>query len=118
MLRPGVALAVVLAVALAVGSASGEPGNLIATTATYYQSYIRGYTCGTWSAVSGEGRVSYILGVVALADTLASSGQVYGPMLDAVRLPLSAVAYRPLVDAGCAYSGPAASVLAVLYTLK
>ncbi|MDR7437062.1 MAG: hypothetical protein QN173_06520 [Armatimonadota bacterium] len=100
------------------GSAVAEPGNVIATTAVYQSAAIRGYTCATWAFLPTSERTSYILGVVALADALYASDRLDYAMDEAVRLPLSASAYRPLVDAGCLYVPASTPVLAVLYSLK
>lgn len=100
------------------GSALAEPGNPIAVTATYHAGTVRGYTCGTWPLMPANERTSYILGVIALADTLYTSDRLDFEMDQAVRLPLSAAAYRSLVDAGCVYVPAATPVLAVLYALK
>lgn len=103
---------------LLAGSATAEPGNPIAVAATYHAGAVRGYTCGTWPVMPASERTSYILGVIALADTLYASDRLDYDTEQAVRLPLSAAAYRPLVDAGCAYLPAVTPVLAVLYTLK
>ncbi len=103
---------------LFVAPALGEPGNPIAVAATYHAHVVRGYTCGTWQVMTGSERTTYILGVIALADTLYASDRLDYPMDEAVRLPLSAAAYRPLVDAGCLYVPATTPVLAVLYAVK
>lgn len=100
------------------GSAAAEPGNVIALTATYQASNLRGYTCELWPWLPASERTSYILGVIALADTLYASDRLSYAMDEAVRLPLSATHYRTLVDTGCRYVPPSTPVLAVLYSLK
>lgn len=115
-MRYGILL-LVLAVLVA-GTALAEPGNPIAVTATYYAGTVRGYTCGTWPVMPASERTSYILGVIALSDALYASDRLDYMLNEAVRLPLSAVAYRPLVDTGCLYVSPATPVLTVLYSLK
>jgi hypothetical protein len=106
-------------IVLLVGSiATADPGNPIALTATYQASLVRGYTCGSWMLMDLNSRTSYLLGIIALADALQASGQVDDATAGILRLPLSAVNYRSLVDAGCAYLPPATPILAVLYTLK
>ncbi|MCS7171988.1 MAG: hypothetical protein N0A24_01005 [Armatimonadetes bacterium] len=111
ILLPVVALA-------AAGSAVAEPGNPIAVAAASHAGLVRGYTCGTWAVLSTSERTSYILGVIALADTLYASDRLDYQMDQAVRLPLSAAAYRPMVDAGCLYVPAATPVVAVLYSVK
>ncbi|MDR7392540.1 MAG: hypothetical protein QN161_09620 [Armatimonadota bacterium] len=100
------------------GSAAAEPGNVIATTAAYQAANLRGYTCEVWAWLPASERTSYILGVIALADTLYASDRLDYAMDQAVRLPLSAAAYRAMVDTGCRYVPSSTPVLAVLYSLK
>ncbi|MCS7173279.1 MAG: hypothetical protein N0A24_07795 [Armatimonadetes bacterium] len=100
------------------GSALAEPGNPIAMTATYYAGAVRGYTCDIWRFMPTSERTAYILGVIALADTLYASDRLDYEMDQAVRLPLSAVTYRHLVDAGCQYMPANTPVVSVLYSLK
>lgn len=107
-----------VAALLAGGVAFAEAGNPVALAASAYATTVRGYTCGTWAWLSAETRTSYLLGVIALADTLYFSNRLDYEMDQAVRLPLSAAAYRPLVDAGCVYVPSATPVVAVLYALK
>ncbi len=103
---------------LSAGSALEEPGKPVTVAAAYHADVVRGYTCGTWQVLPGGERTSYILGVIALADTLYASDRLDYVLDEAVRLPLSAAAYRPLVDTGCLYVPSTTPVLAVLYTLK
>ncbi len=107
------------AVALAVGgTAVAEPGNPVAVAAAYHAGTVRGYTCGNWVFLGASNRADYLLGVIALADTLYASDRLDPLMDEAVRLPQSAVAYRSLVDSGCLFVPASTPVLAVLYSLK
>ena len=107
----------VLALALA-GSALAEPGNPVAVAAAYHAGTVRGYTCANWAFLPTTNRTDYLLGVIALADTLYASDRLDYAMDEAVRLPQSAVTYRGLVDAGCLYVPATTPVVAVLYSLK
>ena len=100
------------------GSALAEPGNPVAVAAVYHAATVRGYTCATWVFLSAGNRADYLLGVIALADTLYASDRLDPLMDEAVRLPQSAVAYRSLVDSGCLFVPASTPVLAVLYSLK
>jgi hypothetical protein len=111
ILLPAVALAVA-------GSAMAEPGNPVAVAAAYHAGTVRGYTCGNWPYLAAANRTDYLLGVIALADTLYASDRLDPLMDQAVRLPQSAVAYRSLVDSGCLFVSASTPVLAVLYSLK
>lgn len=100
------------------GYALAEPGNPVAVAANYHATSVRGYTCGDWPFLPARNRTDYLLGIIALADTLYASDQLDYLMDEAVRLPESAVTYRSLVDVRCAYVSSSTPVIAVLYSVK
>lgn len=100
------------------GSALAEPGNVIATSAAYHAGTVRGYTCANWVFLPPGNRTDYLLGVIALADTLYASNLLDYATDEAIRLPNSAVNYRSLVDAGCLIVPGSTPVVTVLYSVK
>lgn len=107
----------VLAVLLG-GYALAQPGNPVAVAAIYHATSVRGYTCGSWPFLPATNRTDYLLGIIALADTLYASDRLDYLMDEAVRLPQSAATYRSLVDLACASVSSSTPVIAVLYSVK